>query len=139
MKIFLDTCALFKLYHNEADTQQFENLFTENTISGIFLSELTKLEFSSTLWKKVRTKEITELQAEQTISAFNDDQRKYSFIPIDSLIANNAIKLLAKYGKDRLRTLDSIQFSTTLFLKKDAQLFVTADKLLSSFFKAEKL
>jgi len=54
MRIFLDTCALFKLYHAEADTQYYENIFLENAVSEIFLSELTRLEFSSTLWRKVR-------------------------------------------------------------------------------------
>lgn len=70
MRIFLDTCALFKLYHFEADTRLFENIFTENTITEVFLSELTKIEFSSTLWKKVRTKEITELQAKKNNISF---------------------------------------------------------------------
>lgn len=139
MKIFLDTCALFKLYHYEADTKEFERIFIENDISGVFLSELTKLEFSSTLWRKVRMKEITQLQAKQAISAFNNDAKNYDFIGIDALIIENAVKLLAKYGKSGLRTSDSIQLATAVSLKDKSGLFVTADKLLFSFFTEERL
>ena len=64
----------------------------------MFISELTKLEFSSTLWKKVRTKEITELQAKQTISIFNSDLPKYHIVRIDSEVIKAAINLIAKYG-----------------------------------------
>lgn len=91
------------------------------------------------LWKKVRTKEISESQARQTVSIFNEDLKKYDFIPIDSLIIDNAVRVLAKYGKSGLRTLDSIQLSTAVHLKDKAAIFVTADNLLSSFFIAEKL
>lgn len=139
MKIFLDTCALFKLYHDEEDTIRFENIFKKNTISSVFISELTTLEFSSTLFKKVRTKEITELQAKQTISVFNSDLSKYHIVLIDSAVIKAAINLVAKYGNVGLRTLDSIQLATALLIKEKAELFVTADKLLLSLFDKEKL
>lgn len=139
MRIFLDTCALFKLYHNEEDTIRFENIFVKNTISSVFISELTKLEFSSTLWKKVRTKEITGLQAKQTISIFNSDLPKYHIVRIDSEVIKAAINLIAKYGDAGLRTLDSIQLATALLIKQKADLFVTADKLLLSLFDKERL
>lgn len=139
MKIFLDTCALFKLYHAEADTQYYENIFLENAVSEIFLSELMRLEFSSTLWRKVRMKEITESEAEQTVAFLKSDLKKYNIVPIDTAILDNAVKLLTKYGKHGLRTLDSIQLATAVHLRKQAGLFVTADKLLLSFFAEEKL
>ena len=60
MKIFLDTSSLFKLYHREADTVELERNLSAITITSIYLSEITKVEFTSTVWKKVRTKEITE-------------------------------------------------------------------------------
>ena len=63
MKLFLDTSSLFKLYHQEVGSGVIEAIFTSNVVSVVFLSELTKLEFESTVWKKVRTQDITELQA----------------------------------------------------------------------------
>jgi predicted nucleic acid-binding protein len=61
MKIFLDTSSLFKLYHREADTVIIEQIFSQLTVTNVYLSEITKVEFTSSVWKKVRTKEITEI------------------------------------------------------------------------------
>lgn len=52
MNIFLDTSSLFKLYHREGGTKELENLFNELPISEVSLSEITKIEFSSTVWKR---------------------------------------------------------------------------------------
>ena len=69
MKIFLDTSSLFKLYHREVDTELLEQLFSTQKITDVFLSEISKIEFTSTVWKKVRMKEITEAQARNPPSA----------------------------------------------------------------------
>jgi len=86
MKIFLDTSSLFKLYHEEDGTQELEQLFSQVNITHIYLSELIKVEFTSTIWKRVRTKEITVEQAEITLELFESDFVKYNFITTDSLI-----------------------------------------------------
>ena len=114
MKLFLDTSSLFKLYHQEAGTAELETLFTQKRITQIFLSEITKIEFASTVWKKVRTKEITTEQAEITLTLFEADFAKYSFIATDSLLLEQTRKLTTKYGAAGLRTLDSIQLATCL-------------------------
>ncbi len=85
MKIFLDTSSLFKLYHQEDGTLELENLFSEAKITHVFLSEITKIEFSSTIWKKVRTQEITIEQAIQTLKLFESDFIKYNFVSTNSL------------------------------------------------------
>ncbi len=63
MNIFLDTSSLIKLYFFEEGTILLETFLSENDINFIFLSEISKLEFESTLWKKVRTKELEEQKA----------------------------------------------------------------------------
>ena len=139
MKIFSDTSSLFKLYHKEIGTEEFEKLFTSLKITAIFLSEITKVEFTSTIWKKVRTKEISELEAQTTLELFETDLAKYTFIPTDSIIIEQARFLISKYGKQGLRTLDSIQFSTAISLFNHAEIFLTDDKLLKFLFEAEGL
>jgi predicted nucleic acid-binding protein len=139
MKIFLDTSSLVKLYHRETGTEELENLFTSQNITTIFLSEIAKIEFASTIWKKVRTKEITELEAKTTLELFETDFEKYTFIATDSIILETGRALTTKYGMQGLRTLDSIQFSTAISLARQADVFFTADKLLKSFFEAEGL
>ena len=93
MKIFLDTSSLFKLYHHEAGTAELEKVFSEVKVTHIYLSEISKVEFTSTVWKKVRTKEITREQAQITLDLFESDFTKYHFIATDSLILEQARNL----------------------------------------------
>jgi predicted nucleic acid-binding protein len=139
MKIFLDTSSLFKLYHQETGTEELESLFLKLKITHIYLSEISKLEFISTIWKKVRTKEISFDQAQITVELFKSDFEKYNFILTDSLILEQAINFTNKYGIEGLRTLDSIQLSTCKLLEKQVDVFFTADKLLNTLLEKEGL
>ena len=139
MKIFLDTSSLFKLYHREADTAALEHIFSTTQITNVFLSEISKIEFTSTVWKKVRTEEITESEAKITLDLFEADFEKYTFVAADSFIIEQARILISKYGIQGLRTLDSIQLSTSVTLLQQVNIFFTADKLLQSLFIAEGL
>ena len=139
MKIFLDTSSLFKLYYKEADTPVIENIFRTNKIDEIFISELTVIEFASTVWKKIRTREITDVQAKSITKAFEKDAGKYSMVHISNAIIEEAKMLMANYGLQGLRTLDSIQFAVARALITTADLFITSDTLLQSFFIQEGL
>jgi predicted nucleic acid-binding protein len=139
MKIFLDTSALIKLYHQESGTQEIESLFKNFKITAIYLSELAKIEFTSTIWKKVRTKEISENTAKITITFLETDFDKFSFISIDSMILEQSRLLFSDYGVYGLRTLDAIQLSTAISLKTYSDLFIISDIHLKSFFEKEGL
>ncbi len=139
MNIFLDTCSLVKLYHKETGTEELEKMFSEIKITKIFLSEISKIEFTSTIWKKVRTKEILERNAQITLNFFEIDFDKYTFIPTKPAIIELARTLTSKYKVEGLRTLDSVQLSTCVSLIKQVDIFITADKLLKTLFQAENL
>jgi len=139
MKIFLDTSILFKLYHYEMGAEEIDNLFTHHKINVVFLSEITKIEFSSTVWKKVRGNEITLQEAQGIIGKFKNDFGKFTFVEMDNIVVEQAQYLIEKYGKEGLRTLDSIQLSTAVLLKNQLDLCKTADQLLSKLFISEKL
>jgi len=139
MKIFLDTSSLFKLYHREADTAMLEQIFSTAKVTNVFLSEISKIEFTSTVWKKVRMREITEFEAKTTLDLFEADFEKYTFVPADSFIVEQARVLTSKYGIQGLRTLDSIQLSTSVSLFQQVNIFFTSDNLLKSLFVAEGL
>jgi len=139
MKIFFDTSSLFKLYHREADTVIIEQIFSRGIVTNVYLSEITKVEFASSVWKKVRTREITELEATATLQLFERDSDKYTFIATDSIVIEQARNLTIKYGLKGLRTLDSIQLSSAISLAKEVGLFVTSDNLLKSLFNQEGL
>ena len=137
MNLYLDTSSLFKLYHDEIDSEEIDNIFANHTINGIFISEIAKIEFISTVWKKIRKTEISQQKGLEIISLFKDDLNKYSIISIDSAILKKAELLFSKYGQGGLRTLDSIQLASAIFVKNQVQLFISADKLLDSFYKKE--
>ena len=138
--IFLDTSSLIKIYHVEEGTNELMNLFSEGKIGQVYLSSVTKVEFYSSLWKKIRMGEITLVQMEKFIKQFESDYTKYNWIEDTELIKSSAIMLLNKYGsKEGLRTLDSIQLATAITLKLVVKLFKTSDKILLKLFELEKL
>ena len=87
----------------------------------------------------MRTKEITELEAQTTLDLFELDFEKYNSSTTDSLIIEYASILILKYGTQGLRTLGSIRFSTAVSLFRQMDIFLTAKKLLKSLFIAEGL
>ena len=114
----MDTSALIKLYHKEKDSEIIEDLFAQEQVTHVFLSELAKIEFYSAIWKKVRTNDINKSQAEEIISLFKSDFVNYNFVPIDDELIDQSLELIELYGQDGLRILDSIQFATICILEK---------------------
>ncbi|MFD1257948.1 type II toxin-antitoxin system VapC family toxin [Mucilaginibacter terrae] len=139
MRVFFDTSSLFKLYFKEDGTNELDELFNKNTITEIFLSEITKVEFYSAVYNKFRTKFINENQAKALIDSFNADFIQYKFITVDNQIISSAQALLIKYGSKGLSALDSVQFASVLSVKHQIDITVTADKLLHDFFAMEHL
>lgn len=139
MNVFFDTSSLFKLYHKEEGTDELMRLFTENGIEAIYLAEITKIEFSSVVWKKCRKNEIDEILASQLIEKFETDSVKYSYVPEGQVLRQKAQGLIGKHWRKGLRTLDSIQLASALKVKDQIELFLTSDKLLSEISQIEGL
>jgi len=139
MKIFLDTSSLFKLYHKESGTQELMDFFNKNTIEGIFLAELTEIEFSSVIWKKCRKKEIDEKVALTLIEAFEKDSENFNIVSASIEIRQLAKKMIRKYWKEGLRTLDSIQLASVLMIRDKVDFFFTSDNLLAEIASHEKI
>lgn len=139
MKIYLDTSSLFKLYQKEPDSAPVEEIFTNNRITDIFISEIAKVEFVSALYKKVRMNETRLEDAKRAINLFNDDIEKYLIIPIEKNLIIKAKQLIIMYGIDGLRTLDSIQLASALAVKNEVNKYFTSDKLLRLLFEKENL
>jgi predicted nucleic acid-binding protein len=139
MKIYLDTSSLFKLYQKEPDSAPVEEIFTNNRITDIFISEIAKVEFVSALYKKVRMNETRLEDAKRAINLFNDDIEKYLIVPIEKNLIIKAKQLIIMYGIDGLRTLDSIQLASALAVKNEVNKYFTSDKLLRLLFEKENL
>lgn len=139
MNIFLDTSSLVKLYHYEEGTDTLDQILTEFTVTGIFLSELAKVEYDSAVWKNLRTKMLTHKQVESMISSFEIDYPKYNFVRLNIEIVESSKSLIAKYGVEGLRTLDSLQLASVLKKRDELEYFITADKLLKNIASKEGL
>jgi uncharacterized protein len=139
MKIFLDTSSLIKLYHAETGTQELDQLFVNNPITEILLSEIAKIEYDSAIWKKVSVGDLTKDESKSLISSFKTDYERYTFIDLNTKIVDKAKMLIAAHGKEGLRTLDSVQLASALTRKSDIDLFIITDKLLNTLAEKEKL
>lgn len=139
MKLFLDTSSLIKLYYKEEDTANLDELFLKYTITTIYLSELSKVEFFSAIYKKVRTKSLTVKNANDIIYSFSDDERNYQFIACDESIVTSSKKLIEKYGLTGLRSLDAIQLASAISIKPTLDIALTGDILLKRFLIKEGL
>lgn len=137
MIVFLDTSSLVKLYHQEDGSGEVENLIVD--AEKIYLSEIAKLEFKSAIWKKVRTGEISDGNANISIDSFQNDADNYTWIAIGPNIIDSSQELLMIHGKIGLRTLDSIQLASVLTLKEEECIFITFDSNLKSISQVEKL
>ena len=130
MIIYLDTSSLFKLYHYEDGTDELDKLFAENNISEILLSEISKIEFTSTVWKKIRMRDLDEERGTKLLHLFREDRDKYTFIEVSNEIIKLSVELIKKYGSFGLRTLDSIQLATAQKYKDKINYGKTSDKIL---------
>jgi len=133
----LDTSSLIKLYHNESGTEYLDSILDEFEISEIYLSELAKVEYSSAIWKKIRTKELSEIDGILLINSFVDDYEKFTFIGLNDMMINDAKELILKYGNEGLRTLDSIQLAAILEIRRKLAFAVISDKILEKIIELE--
>ena len=69
------------------------------------------------MYKNIRAGAISKADAKAIFEACEIDYEKYSFVPVDDFIIEQAKDVLEKYGSQGLRSLNSIQLSTAMHLK----------------------
>lgn len=114
-------------------------MLENNVIETIYLADISKLEFSSAIWKKVRTEELDIETCKEIVGLFVEDYKNYSFVPFNLGVLQTAENLITKYGQKGLRTLDSIQLASMLVVKNDLNWVLTANKLLEEICLLEGL
>lgn len=131
MRLFFDTSALVKYYYEEQGSE-FVTKLIQDERNEIIISEIAIIEFISSLYKKFRTKELTEENLEIAISEFRLSLNDYIIEPFTSIVRENAEKLIGKYGKvNCIRTLDAMQLSTYILIADTESKFVCADNNLN--------
>lgn len=133
MRYFFDTSSLVKIYHKESGSDIVLSIYNSQTI--IFISELSRLEFISTINKKYRNKEFdSEALSMLKDRFFFDTYNRFRLIPLTSILIDTAIDLITEYGKSKhLIILDAIQLSA--FSSIENAIFVSGDKRFNSIIK----
>ena len=144
MDCFFDSSALMKRYANERGSSWVEN--TLNLASGntIFIAEITQVEVTSAIFRKVRGNIIDLADANLAFSKLQHDiQDEYFVIDWSSMILQNAVNLSKTHY---LRGYDAIQLAFALEINKENLLlgaspiiFVCADDKLNIAAQNESL
>ncbi|QQL49244.1 type II toxin-antitoxin system VapC family toxin [Mucilaginibacter ginkgonis] len=137
MNIYIDTSSLFKLYHEESGSDELLKYLEAVQSLNFFISAITPIEFTSTLYKKLRTKEIDLNTLQVLEDCFRTDIDKFQIVPISAGISQLTSQLFSRYGQRGLRSLDALQLCSSLLVKPIIDVVITSDNLLSSFFRSE--
>ncbi|WP_037326271.1 type II toxin-antitoxin system VapC family toxin [Runella zeae] len=133
MNLFFDTSTLVKYYLSEIGSDSVEKLIIEPT-HQIWLSELVKTEFYSALFRRLRTRELTDTQVQSAIAGFEISIQQFHIQPINSLVLRETELFLKTQGKNYpIRTLDALHFCTFQLLADTDWAFVTADTPFANF------
>ncbi len=125
MNIFCDTSSLIKKYILESGSDKFDNVI--NKADNVYISAITEIETISTFKRLLIENAITADDYDLLLNDFEIDFQYYSVMPLNEQIIKNAIKLIDKY---QLKTLDSIQLGTVIYLKDEIDSFVVCDEKL---------
>ncbi|MFT4203768.1 MAG: type II toxin-antitoxin system VapC family toxin [Chitinophagaceae bacterium] len=142
MNIFLDTCALFKLYHEEPFSSELKQYLQEQDGISLIISWLAKVEFASAVWKKVRSNTgFTEEKALALLQLFENDMDNFFIVDFDKDDDTFAKRLLNRCNSNGvfLRTLDALQLTSAMKLSDVMDKFITFDDKLESAASAENL
>ena len=101
---------------------------------SIAISELSIVEFVSTLRKKVDDRVIKKKELSRILLKFHEDLADLIILKFDSNVISKAVEFILKY---RLKTLDSLQLAFATKLKKYDPIFVSFDSKLLNCAKSE--
>ena len=127
MKLFFDTSALVKFFHEEEGTPEVTSLIIAEN-NEIWISELARLEFISAIFRRARSGEITDDQLAKAFAAFDEQTETFHCDSFGHATIQEAENLLKQFGKSPgLRTLDALQFGAFSLIAENDWIFVSAD------------
>lgn len=139
---YLDSSALVKYYHPEVGSAAVLQLVEDATVR-CFISRITTTEVQSAFALKLRTDEIDELAFDRLWQQFEDDvtQRRFEVIRVLESHYDEAERLIRKYARWTLRTLDALQLAVAIDLHRRTTLewFLCSDIRLCRIAQEEGL
>lgn len=139
MNYFFDTSALVKVYHYEEGTDKVLNIYNSET--KILISELAKLEFYSSIYRKYRERAIDLNTLNLLNEKFDfDTKNRYDIRHFSSGVTEQAQKYLKEFGESRgIKTLDSLQLAFFYFYCESEDTFVCWDTKLLKIAEKENM
>jgi predicted nucleic acid-binding protein len=129
--IYLDSSALVKNYFPERGSNEVADWI--HRASNLWISEITLLEVTSALARKVRDEELTREEFNGMVGRFATDvaNARFRLIHLDEKVKSGAQNLLETYGiMGKLRTLDALQLASAMQIAEPpgAPVMITADE-----------
>lgn len=137
MNYYFDTSSLVKIYHPEDGSKAVLELY--KGAETIFISELSKIEFLSTIYRKFRENEINSETLNALAARFQDDiETRYELLEFSSLVFEESYRLVCDFAqKYSLKTLDNFQFAFFTTYCEEDDIFVCSDRKLASIVELE--
>ena len=130
MKLFFDTSALVKFFHEETGTDGVTS-WINNPDNEIWVLDLARLEFASALYRRFRNKGISESDIDTALASFIEQVSSFNIEPLGQSVVDEAESLMSNFGKTKgLRTLDALHLAAYLLISEEDWTFVSTDKNL---------
>ena len=133
MTIYLDTSALIKNYIEESGSDSITKMMYE--ADKIYVSYITRIECISTFRRILHEENITEEEYKRLKNELLYDFKYYTEIETKKAL-DNCENVIDKY---QLKTLDSIQLSSAMYIKNELDIFICCDTKLNDALKNEGL
>ena len=132
MKLFVDTSALVKFFHDELGSDLVTKLLLDPD-NEIWMLDLARVEFLSALFRRRRNNEINDQQLTIAISGFEEEWNRFHIEPMNPAVVKEAEDLIKRYGEHcGLRTLDALHGAAFVLVGEIDWAFVASDKALCS-------
>ena len=130
MKYYFDTSSLVKIYHPEDGSKEALACYLSDT--AILISDLSRIEFFSTIHRKYREGEISADALDALMERFQEDlSARYEVLEFSALVLEEATRLLFRFGKRHsLKTLDCLQLAFFLIYADREDVFVCSNPAL---------
>lgn len=139
MNYFLETSALLKIYPDEPGFEIVQQVFDD--ASNLYVSELTQVEFVSSVSRKHREGRIDTSAHQALILRFAEDvRRKYQLLRFGPPVISEATRILRDEGLSYpIRSLDALQLAFFNHYCTEATVLVCADRHLVAVAKSNHL
>ena len=137
MRLFFDTSALIKFFHEEIGTENITKLVNDPQ-NKMWISELAVIEFINFVYRIYRESRINKEELSNLIDEFDRECNRFILVSLNMAVIKEARELLTKFGKSiPLRSLDALQIASyNLVYENDKDwAFVTSDARLIQIFQ----